>query len=118
MSQELSAGDYLVFQLEAGFALIRLLGIDGEGPDHIYHLCAYEELFPSVEQAAQAANSLELTKSIQHVALTRRAFESTQTAKLSNEPLTEIERGYLDDWRAASDRQLSDRSIRLMMGYR
>jgi hypothetical protein len=95
-----------------------LLGIDGDGPDHIYHLCTYEELFPSVELAAQAANSLKLTKSNEHIALTRRAFESTQTAKLSNEPVTETEQGCLDNWRAASDRQLSDRSIRLMMGYR
>lgn len=118
MSQELSPGDYLVFQLEAGFGLLRLLGIDGGDSETVYHLCTYEELFPSVELAAQAANSLKLTKSIEHVALTRRAFESTQVAKLSNEPLTDSELSSVRDWRAASDRQLSDRSIRLMMGYR
>src|SRR2546426_7196328 len=54
MSQTLTAGDYLVFQLESGYGLLRILAAEGEHTDRVWHLSVYEELFPDVESAEQA----------------------------------------------------------------
>lgn len=112
--RDLSPGDYLIFQLEAGFALLRLLAID-EGP--VWHVAAYHEFFPDIESAEAAIERGELTMSMEHVALTNRAFESTQVARVGHGPLGDSELSPLASWRAAEGK-VSDRSIRLLLGLR
>jgi len=43
-------GDDLIFQLESGFGLLRVLAVE-EG---VWHLLAYDEFFPDVESAEAA----------------------------------------------------------------
>jgi hypothetical protein len=50
--------------------------------------------------------------------LTHRAFEATQTARMSNLPLTANELKPLEDWQRDSTAEVSDRSIRLLIGLR
>ncbi len=119
MSQNFQPGDFLVFQLEAGFALLRLLAVDDDGGDRTWHIAAYGDFFPDVESAEMASADPEsLTLSSRHIALSNRAFESTQVAKIANIPLTLAEHKPLDDWKNDSDREVSDRSVRLMLGLR
>ncbi|HQU85349.1 MAG TPA: hypothetical protein PKY59_19570 [Pyrinomonadaceae bacterium] len=119
MSQNFQAGDFLIFQIESGYGLLRILGIDGNDDERIYHLSAYNELFPDIEFAdAALANPQSLTVSIPHVALTNRAFLSTQTARMTNLPLTDAELKPLEAWKADANAEISDRSIRLMLGLR
>jgi hypothetical protein len=119
MSQNFQPGDYLVFQLEAGYALLRLLGTNVDQGDTIWHLSAYSDFFADIESAEAAINARHtFSVSIPHAALTNRAFESTQVARLSNVPLTEAELSPLATWSKREDREVSDRSIRLMMGFR
>lgn len=118
MSQEFRAGDYLVFQLESGFGLLRLLAIDGEGSERIWHVAGIAELFPDVETADAALTNPEtLTMSMPHVALTTRAFEATQTARMTNREPSSAETAVVAEWRASGG-EVSDRSIRLMLGLR
>src|SRR5215218_4937482 len=49
-----SPGDDLIFQLESGFGLLRVLAVEGEGSETIWHLLAYDEFFPDVESAELA----------------------------------------------------------------
>jgi len=116
--RDLSPGDYLVFQLEAGFGLLRLLAVDEKDGDFVWHLTAYDNLFPSVEAAEESIVGCDLKRSIEHVALTNRAFESTQTSAVANLPVTSDENAKVDEWRLTSDQPISDRSIRLLMGLR
>lgn len=119
MSQSFSPGDDLVFQLESGFGLLRVLAIEGDGPDTVWHLMAYEELFPDVESAEQMllrAETMSLRKA--HMALTNRAFERTPAAKLGNRPLTQTELEPYHQWLNSQDKQVHDRSALLMLGLR
>jgi len=119
MSQTFQPGDYLVFQLEAGFALLRVLSVDNSDDDLIWHLAAYDDYFLDVEMAEAAINGENsLFSSQPHIALTNRAFESTQVAKISNRQLTEAEIQPMLDWKNAPDHEISDRSVRLMLGLR
>ncbi|CAN5243729.1 hypothetical protein BH20ACI2_BH20ACI2_19940 [soil metagenome] len=119
MSQNFQPGDFLVFQLEAGYGLLRLLDVDTTSEDTVWHVAAYSEFFPDVESAeAASAKPDSLTYSNAHIALTTRAFESTQVARLINTPLTEPELDELRQWRNDPDRIVADRSIRLMLGLR
>lgn len=119
MSQNFQAGDFLVFQLEAGFALLRLLDIDTGQDDRTWHVAAYQDFFADVETAETATGDpTRLAMSDAHIALTTRAFESTQVARLVNVPLTEAEIAPLNRWRSDPDREVSDRSVRLMLGLR
>jgi len=54
MSYPFNPGDDLIFQLESGFGLLRVLAVEGEGSETIWHLLAYDDFFPDVE-AAEAA---------------------------------------------------------------
>jgi hypothetical protein len=118
MSQDFQAGDYLIFQLESGYGLMRLLGTDGEGGDRIWHVEAYGDLFLDTEMVDRALERPEsLTLSHAHLALTNRAFESTQVARMANLPLSENEVSRLESWRRNGS-VVSDRSIRLLMGLR
>jgi hypothetical protein len=115
MSRGFEAGDFLVFQLEAGFALIRLLGIE----DGVWHVVGYDDLFPDVDGAEMAvATPDKLSVSHHHMAITTRAFESTQTAKIGHSQVTDHENAVLAAWRNSPDRQVSDKSVRLLMGLR
>lgn len=118
MSQAFAAGDDLIFQLESGFGLLRVIAIDEREADTTWHLMAYEELFPDVESAESALadpDSLHIRKD--HMALTARAFERTPAARLGNRPVTDIERAAYQKW-FESDGQVSDRSALLMLGLR
>ena len=111
-------GDDLVFQLESGFGLLRVLAVEGEGAGTVWHLLAYDDFFPDVESAEAAlAGPTLLPVRKAHMALTNRAFERTPAARLGNRPVTDMElieyRKWLD-----SDRDVSDRSALLMLGIR
>jgi len=120
MSQNFEAGDFLIFQIESGYGLLRILAIDeADGDDKIWHLAAYNELFFDIETAdAALLNPQNLTVSLSHVAITTRAFEATQTARMTNTPLTDEELKPLENWRQNPSREVSDRSIRLLLGLR
>jgi hypothetical protein len=113
MSQRFQAGDFLVYQLESGYALLKVLEVTGEA-DPIWHLAAYDDFFFEVEEAEKAILSGSLRASTPHLALTNRAFEGTQVAKLVNVPLSDEELEVLDGWNG----EPSDKSIRLLLGYR
>ena len=119
MQDNLQSGDFLVFQLEAGFALLRLLAVDDIGGEKSWHVAAYGDFFLDVESAEIALANLEkLPVTNKHLALTNRAFENTQVAKIANIRLTAHETEALDQWRSDPDREISDRSIRLLLGLR
>ena len=119
MPNQFAPGDDLIFQLESGLGLLRILAIDGEGPETVWHLLAYDEFFPSAE-AAEAAlaqpGSLNIRNA--HLALTDRAFERTPAARLGNRPLTEGELDAYREWRQSETRKVSDRSALLLLGIR
>src|SRR5215510_5030765 len=99
MSQSFQPGDYLIFQLESGFGLPRVLAIDDPDGAPVWHLMAYEELFPDVESAERAIaqpSSLHIRK--KHMALTDRAFERTPAARLGTGTLTEEEIAPYQEW--------------------
>ena len=118
MSSSFNPGDDLIFQLESGFGLLRVLAIDGEGADTVWHLLAYDEFFPDVESAEAAlAQGTPLPIRNAHMALTNRAFERTPAARLGNRPVTNDELTAYRDW-LDTDRPVSDRSALLMLGIR
>ena len=117
MSYPFNPGDDLIFQLESGFGLLRVLAVEGEGAGTVWHLLAYDDFFPDVEaaEAALAAKPLPVRKP--HMALTNRAFERTPVARLGNRPVTDNELVAYNNW-LSSDRSVSDRSALLMLGIR
>ena len=118
MSSTFNPGDDLIFQLESGFGLLRVLAVEGEGADTVWHLMAYDEFFPDVESAEAAlSRGTPLPIRNPHMALTNRAFERTPAARLGNRPLTDDELMSYRAW-LATDRPVSDRSALLMLGIR
>ncbi len=118
MAQQFAPGDDLVFQLESGLGLLRVIGVEGEGTETVWHLLAYDEFFPDVESAERALaepGSLKIRKD--HMALTERAFERTPAARLGNRPVKEEELGGYRTW-LESERRVSDRSALLLLGIR
>ncbi|HSS19543.1 MAG TPA: hypothetical protein VLL54_05675 [Pyrinomonadaceae bacterium] len=119
MAHQFAPGDFLLFQLESGLGLLRILAIDGEGPETIWHLMAYEEFFPSAEAAEAAISnpgSLHARKA--HMALTNRAFERTPAARLGNAALTEEDLAAYAQWKKDGSSHVSDRSALLQLGIR
>ena|ERR1044071_2439949 len=113
---EFQPGDDLIFQLESGFGLLRVLAVDGEGAGAVWHLLAYDDFFPDVESAEAAlAGPLSVRKA--HMALTNRAFERTPAARLGNRPVRDDELIEYRQW-LDSERIVSDRSALLMLGIR
>jgi len=110
-------GDDLIFQLESGFGLLRVLAVEDNGPNTIWHLLAYDEFFPDVESAEVALKQRVLSVRKPHMALTNRAFERTPVARLGNRSVTEEELGPYNQW-LNSERHVSDRSALLMLGIR
>ena len=118
MTQTFAPGDDLIFQLESGFGLLRVIAVDESDAGATWHLLAYEEFFPDVESAELAlAGPAGLHIRNPHMALTDRAFERTPAARLGNRPVTDEERAAYLDW-AESSREVSDRSALLMLGIR
>jgi hypothetical protein len=118
MSQDFTPGDYLVFQVECGFGLLRLLAIDHTDRT-VWHLAGYEDIFLDVETAEQSLENPDaLQISHAHLALTTRAFESTQIARILNREVTDVELDLLNAWRNDPESRASDRSVRLLLGMR
>lgn len=119
MSQNFQPGDYLIFQIEAAYGLLRLLEIEYTKDDTIWHLAAYEEMFLDIEMTDMALqNPQNLKVSLPHAALTNRAFEATQTSRMTNVPLSELDVKPLEEWRKNPNREISDRTVRLLLGLR
>ncbi len=119
MSQNFQAGDFLIFQIESGYGLLRILEIEKMPDETVWHLASFGEMFLDIETAdAALENSESLTIDKSHIALTNRAFEATQVARMKNEPLKPDEIKPLEDWKQNPERQISDRSVRLMLGLR
>ena len=118
MTQPFAPGDDLVFQLESGLGLLRVIAVDGEGAETVWHLLAYDEFFPDVESAERAlTGSTPLKIRNAHMALTDRAFERTPAARLGNRPVQEEELAAYRKW-LESERKVSDRSALLLLGIR
>ena len=119
MSQNFQPGDYLIFQIEAAFGLLRLLDVEQTNEGTIWHLSAYEDMFMDIDMADMALqNASKLKLTLPHAALTNRAFEATQTSRMTNAPLNEDELKPLIEWRNNSEREISDRTVRLLLGLR
>jgi len=119
MSQSFAAGDYLTFQLESGYGLLRILAVEGEGAERLWHISVYEELFPDIEPAEKALDHPELLHTSKaHLALTERAFERTPAAKLGHAPLAENELAAYHHWDESAERSVFDRSLLLLLGMR
>jgi hypothetical protein len=118
--QDFQAGDFLIFQIESGYGLMRILAIDEAADgDKLWHLRGYNELFLDVDFADMAIqNPVSLTVSNSHFVLTQRAFESTQVARMGNLSLNDEEQEAVKNWRNDPNREVSDRSARLMLGLR
>jgi hypothetical protein len=118
MSQPFAPGDDLLFQLESGFGLLRVIAIEQREGNTVWHLLAYEELFPDTESAERAlTNPDSLHLRMPHMALTDRAFERTPAARLGNRPVTSAELGEYEKWIERGG-LVSDRSALLMLGLR
>jgi hypothetical protein len=118
VTQTFAPGDDLIFQLESGFGLLRVIAVDPIEAGAIWHLMAYEEFFPDVESAEQAlTQSSALHVRERHMALTDRAFERTPAARLGNRPVTDIELAPYLRWQETGG-EVSDRSALLMLGIR
>lgn len=112
-------GDFLIFQLESGYALLRVIDVDNDGPDLVWHLAAYKDFFLDPNMAELALeNVANLSVERDHIALTNHAFESTQVARLKNVVLTEDELAGYNAWKASDEKTVHDRSIRLLLGLR
>ncbi len=95
------------------------MAIDESGGDTVWHLAAYEDLFLDPESADLALESVEnLRVGTKHLALTNRAFESTQTSRMTNFPVTDDELAQVAAWRANPGGNVSDASVRLLLGLR
>jgi hypothetical protein len=118
MTQTFEPGDDLIFQLESGFGLLRVIAVDQADTGATWHLMAYEEFFPDVESAEKAlAGPAALHIRNSHMALTERAFERTPAARLGNRPVTDEERSAYLRWSERGG-EISDRSALLMLGIR
>ncbi len=112
-------GDNLIFQLESGYGLFRILAVEErDTATTVWHIAVYEDFYPDVE-AAEAAltNPAKLELRNKHLALTERALAKTPAARLSNHPVTDDELAAYRAW-FSSGAPASDRSVLLMLGLR
>jgi hypothetical protein len=118
MALEFAAGDDLVFQVESGFGLMRVLAVEGEGEARVWHVLVYEEFYPEVEaaEAALAAGG-ELAARIPHAALTEHAFAKTPAARLGHRPVGGRELTARERWEQEGG-PVQDRSVLLLLGMR
>ena len=119
MAQSFAPGDDLVFQIESGFGLMRLLAVEEGSADSVWHVLVYEDFYPEVEAAEAAlASGRDLGVRNAHIALTGHAFEKTPAARLGNRPVEERELAAYRAWRERGGGEVSDRSVLLMLGMR
>jgi hypothetical protein len=112
-------GDDLIFQLESGFGLLRVLAVEERDGQPIWHLLAYEDFFPDVETAEAALlDASRLGVRAAHLPLTDYAFGKTPAARLGNRPVSEDELAAYRAWSAKGDAEPYDRSALLMLGLR
>ncbi len=118
MALTFTPGDDLVFQVESGFGLLRVLAAEGAGPGAVWHVLVYQDFYPDVESAEAAlASGLALDVREPHLALTEHAFEKTPAARLGNRPVGARELEALGRWREARG-EVQDRSVLLLLGMR
>jgi hypothetical protein len=118
MSLGFAAGDDLVFQVESGFGLVRVLATEGAGEAAVWHILVYENFYPDVETAEAALDGgAALAVRSPHIAFTEHAFAKTPAARLGNRPITAEELKALEDWREARG-AVHDRSLLQMIGMR
>lgn len=118
MALTFAPGDDLVFQVESGFGLIRVLAVEGEGREKVWHVLVYQDFYPDVESAEAAlAAGRRLDVREPHIALTEHAFEKTPAARLGNRPVVEDELATFRRWQQTGG-EVHDRSVLLMLGMR
>ena len=118
MALPFAPGDDLIFQLESGYGLLRVLAVEERAGEVVWHLLAYEELFLDVESAEAAlAAPGALTVRAAHLALTTYAFEKTPVARLGNRPVSDEELAPVGDWQRRGGEPY-ERSALLMLGLR
>lgn len=118
MSLTFEPGDDLVFQVESGFGLMRVLAVEGEGREAVWHVLVYQDFYPDVEAAEAALVGVRRLEAREpHLALTEHAFEKTPAARLGNRPVTEEELEAVRRWRESGG-EAQDRSVLLMLGMR
>ncbi|MCA1630556.1 MAG: hypothetical protein LC785_00495 [Acidobacteria bacterium] len=118
MALQFAPGDDLIFQLESGYGLLRVVAAEERDGEAVWHLSAYEELFPDVESAEAAlSDSSLLTPRATHLALTDRALAKTPAARLGNRPVREEELAPLREWRERGG-VAEERSALLLLGLR
>src|SRR5437868_2773293 len=102
MALPFAPGDDLIFQLESGYGLLRVLAVEQRAGEFIWHLLAYEELFPDVEtaEAALADAAAKLHIRAAHLPLTEHAFAKTPVARLGNRAVTDEELTAYRTWLA------------------
>ncbi|MGI9105178.1 MAG: hypothetical protein ACR2G4_02905 [Pyrinomonadaceae bacterium] len=119
MAVPFAPGDDLIFQLESGFGLLRVLAIEARAGETVWHLLAYEDFFPDVETAEAAlADASRLAVRAAHLPLTGHAFEKTPAARLGNRPVREDELIAYRAWSESGDGEVFDRSALLLLGLR
>jgi hypothetical protein len=117
-TQDFKPGDDLIFQIESGFGLLRVLAVEDHADwGRVWHLAAYEEMFLDVEFAEIALANGGLRAGGPHLALSERAFERTPAAKLGHRPVLDEELAAYRQWQAEGG-AVSDRSALLMLGLR
>jgi hypothetical protein len=118
MALDYEPGDDLVFQVESGFGLMRVLAREGEHAQTVWHILVYADFYPDVESAEAAlASGREMSAREPHIALTQHAFEKTPAARLGNRPVAPQELEALARWRETRG-EAQDRSVLLMLGMR
>jgi hypothetical protein len=118
MSQSFQPGDVLVFQIESGYGLLKLICISGDQEAPTWHLRAYKELFLDIDSAESAIEDVtHLTFSVDHAALTNRAFLATQVAILKRSEVNDDDRAILARWQEAGS-TVTDSPVRLLLGLR
>ena len=118
MALTFTPGDDLVFQVESGFGLMRVLASEGAGPGAVWHVLVYQDFYPDVESAEAAlVSGRALDVREPHLALTEHAFEKTPAARIGTRPVGDEELGAVRRWRDAGG-AAQDRSVLLMLGMR
>jgi hypothetical protein len=118
MNTQFKPGDNLVFQLESGFGVLRVLAVEELEGDTIWHLSVYEDFYADVEtaEAALAANP-QMPLRTPHIAITNYAFEKTAAARLNNVPVQDEELAAYGEWKSSGG-EPSNRSVLMMLGFR
>ena len=118
MSQNFTPGDYLIFQIESGYGLLKIIGLTGPSDDPVWHLKAFQELFLDIDTADLALlDPSTLTVSMHHAALTNRAFLATQVSIMTKGSVETEETSLVTDWEVKGAIP-TDSPIRMLLGLR